>query len=441
MIRHLVAVLVGTVLIFGCDSCPPNDTAPQTWTPYPPSQTPTPTSTPDTSGSAEIGEPPSAPVEIGAADTPTPAPEVNDTPGEVAGNEPRKVAVLIAAEYSTAPLVGNEEFWYDTVLTYCMLRQNGFKDKEIYVLYGNGQDGFYTMIAPGTSEVVTPDSNTTTEPKPGEYFIKPYCGGLDVNSGMGPLWVNTEITDFPMTYNDGTFGCRDGRCRPQEMFDCLAQGCEPRSTFNTPGYPEQEIAALGESDFLFVWWKGHGVELDDKHFLRVGGYDLEIAEINGWMKGIGVGQQLLVFETCHSGCLVEEMDLNQQNEPPAIFLASSECEEYSTTSIQHGMTHGVWSYWVAGTLQGTLPPGGANPIYPDSAEPLTVELSRGGPLDKTYVWSEKATHREARTGGEVTQNPVMRDVATPALASRTHINVDDPVGHAASMTPPAGGPE
>ena len=52
-----------------------------------------------------------------------------------------KHAVLISANNVTADDVGyHSVWWYDLFQQYQMLRDNGFKDENIYVLYGNGAD-------------------------------------------------------------------------------------------------------------------------------------------------------------------------------------------------------------------------------------------------------------------------------------------------------------
>lgn len=52
-----------------------------------------------------------------------------------------KYAVLISANNVTADDSAiHSEWWYDLVLQYKMLKENGFKDDRIYVLYGSGTD-------------------------------------------------------------------------------------------------------------------------------------------------------------------------------------------------------------------------------------------------------------------------------------------------------------
>lgn len=52
-----------------------------------------------------------------------------------------KYAVLVSTGETTADdVMYHSEYWYDLFLQYKMLKQNGFKDEEIYVLYGTGND-------------------------------------------------------------------------------------------------------------------------------------------------------------------------------------------------------------------------------------------------------------------------------------------------------------
>lgn len=53
----------------------------------------------------------------------------------------QKYAVLISTgDVTTDDTKYHSEYWYDLFLHYEMLRENGFKDDKIYVLYGNGVD-------------------------------------------------------------------------------------------------------------------------------------------------------------------------------------------------------------------------------------------------------------------------------------------------------------
>jgi hypothetical protein len=59
----------------------------------------------------------------------------------------QKYAMLVSTGAATADdSMINSEYWYDLFLQYSMLRQNGFSDNRIYVLYGFGTD--FTTIYP-----------------------------------------------------------------------------------------------------------------------------------------------------------------------------------------------------------------------------------------------------------------------------------------------------
>ncbi len=67
----------------------------------------------------------------------------NDDP-EPNPESPGKYAVLVSTDIATEDDVKyNSDFWYDLVLTYCTLIEQGFEDDNIFVLYGQGQDGLY----------------------------------------------------------------------------------------------------------------------------------------------------------------------------------------------------------------------------------------------------------------------------------------------------------
>ena len=58
-----------------------------------------------------------------------------------------KHAVLISAnDVTTDDVAYHSVWWYDLFQQYKMLRENGFKDKNIHVLFGDGAD-FNTVYA------------------------------------------------------------------------------------------------------------------------------------------------------------------------------------------------------------------------------------------------------------------------------------------------------
>jgi len=58
-----------------------------------------------------------------------------------AAAEAKKYAVLISAGETTEDdAMFNSEFWYDLVLTYRMLIDNGYSHEDVWVLYGDGRE-------------------------------------------------------------------------------------------------------------------------------------------------------------------------------------------------------------------------------------------------------------------------------------------------------------
>lgn len=330
-------------------------------------------------------------------------------------DSPRKVAVLVSAEYAESNVVlYDADFWYDTVLTYCALRHNGFADKDIYVLYGHGEDGFYL-----------PDGGTQLAGAPalaasgtGEhYYLPPYCSGVVGDRGTAP------ITDFPMIYPaTGTGKKKDGTAsRPRELLECLASGCWAfTSAYGT-------IEPLGKRDFLYVWWKGHGFRSESDpgsvSFTLPGLTSVTADEVVGWLAQVRAGRQVLVLETCHSGCIAGTIDTV---DPPSILFASAACGETSSNSYRPkgDVPHGVWTYWVDCSLQGQMP---NPPIFPWETA-MSNGLSIGEPLDQVFYQSAKAVGRSS------SQTPLKKDECE--LAPRTTINGSDPVGQTPAPCPP-----
>lgn len=108
---------------------------------------------------------------------------------------------------------GYEEFWFDAVILYKALRDEGYTDDHIFLLYGKGND--YV---------------------PTDYPIAPkYAFGP--NNPDYPA----RITDYPARIQD-----------VQNIFNWLSVG-----------NPSEGITALTDDDFLFVWTFGHGGYHDD----------------------------------------------------------------------------------------------------------------------------------------------------------------------------------
>ncbi len=138
-----------------------------------------------------------------------------DTPN----NSPKNIAILITGDTPTTGSYspknwndgvgingygGFDEFWNDTYLMWEMLYKYGFKDENIYVLYGDGDDYFDRG-----------DRYNVTLNFPGEF---------------------TEITDYAATV-----------ASVNNIFSWLKNGNSNR------GIPE-----MAENDFLFIWTFDHG---------------------------------------------------------------------------------------------------------------------------------------------------------------------------------------
>ncbi len=102
----------------------------------------------------------------------------NPPPPPSAPTEGRKVAVLISTEYAEIMTnIYDADAWYDLVHTYCMLRANGFTDKNIWVLYAYGKDGFYRRR--WFCSKPKPANYLPATSGPEVYFQQPFCQGLE----------------------------------------------------------------------------------------------------------------------------------------------------------------------------------------------------------------------------------------------------------------------
>jgi hypothetical protein len=326
------------------------------------------------------------------------------------------VAVLISTEYAETPDTPNDsDAWYDTVLTYCMLRKNGFADEDIYVMYGFGSDGFY--IFDEQSQTTSPAVVATSTGPPASYYEPPYC---IADAEGGALVVDgSPITDYPVAYWDGD-GMKDDRCLPQELFDCLAGNCSDWARSAADSKPDfATVEPVDGNDFLYVWWRGHGnvkKDADDSDVLHLtlpAADDIPATEIAMSVKAIPAGQQLLVFETCHSGCMTQYVDTTS---PPAVLMASSGCDEESNRDHLFDVRHGVWSYLLAGTLQGGFPNADDGLIELEDGSTIKVQFSPGGPVDVTFKESRAATVKLYPA-----QNPELDDESILAKAMRLDV--------------------
>jgi hypothetical protein len=255
---------------------------------------------------------------------------------------PGKYAVLASTEIATEDDVKyNSEFWYDLVLTYCTLIEQGFESDNIFVLYGDGTDG--------TSKY--------------DSYEGPFCGDV------------TKITDIGLKGSANI--AKDNLCnvlcclssgRPAEMVsgtcECLTSGDTGIGGFRCP---DGEIPWLTDDDFLIAWVKGHGSAKDCRTSLAFkSGTTLRDAELAGLLSGLKPDRWALMFETCDAGGWIEDFP----GDDTSVVVISSgdpqdsaitECKETSwtatyaekdsATGAETNVFHGRFTYWVNAALR------------------------------------------------------------------------------------------
>lgn len=213
---------------------------------------------------------------------------------------PGKFAVLISTGRTLADDTWyHSEYWYDLMLTYRMLIENGFAHDHIYVLYGNGTD-----FASAHADYQNPYPN--------------------------------PISDH---------ACN--RANIQNIFNWLATG-----------NAAQGIPALTNQDFLYVWWMGHGdggadggATCNTTFEVSTTGESVTDAELATWTNAISYRRRAFVFMTCYSGGAMD----NLQN-TATVTMPSCTCTQLSS-SANYDVVHGEWTYWVDGALRKLLATG------------------------------------------------------------------------------------
>ena len=352
---------------------------------------------------------------------PQPAPQNSGTA--------RKVAVLISTEYAeNMQDIYDADAWYDLVHTYCMLRANGFTDDNIWVLYAYGKDGFYRRRW-SCSKPKPADYPPATD-GPEVYYQQPFCKGLTdpENPAGGSLSVEHEITDIPLVVGKGSDLEKTGELRLDRFFRCLQEGCDPNVEFGLECETLPYIQKLTKDDFLFVWWRSHGVRVEPTPgetstvFTLTGGREISSETLVGWLEDTKFKRCVLSVESCHSGCTKDVLVAAENTEIAnrSVLLASSSCLQDSNRGYEPDVFHGVWSYWVAGSLQGWLPNGVSNELGPPE-DPITIGLAKGGPIEFTFDEAAKAT-----TFLVAAQDPVKADDSE--IADQIKMDDPDPAG-------------
>ena len=198
---------------------------------------------------------------------------------------PKKYAVLISANevlWDDTPY--HSTWWYDLVLQYEMLRDMGFQDSKIFVLYGSGSD----------FASVHPEYDATA------------------------LFA-TAITDWPVN-----------KANVKKVFDDLD-------------------AKMRSSDFLYVWWMGHGSgsgpgQCDLSMQISNTGEYVSDDELKGYIDQItSYRKRSLNVMTCHSGGILDEFGGAADR---TVTLASSTCAETShdAATTCNGKPHAEFNY-------------------------------------------------------------------------------------------------
>ncbi len=242
----LVFILVGLLFAIGCGDGKPDvkdddDTPKPAVTSVPPTAaTPTeiPTSTPTLTPTPTFTPTPTPTPTSTPSPTLTPTPTPTSVESEMVPEAEdvrsgRRIAVLISTDIAENRLPGNAGFWYDTVLTYCMLLKNGFSSDDIYVLYGDGHDSFYrsddstqeesrgSADSPSsTDQAASGRRRVCAEHDPRAFYEPPYCSASASTAGNAEQSHSSKITDFPMMMPNKQ-GLMNGRISCKRHFSCL----------------------------------------------------------------------------------------------------------------------------------------------------------------------------------------------------------------------------
>ncbi len=213
-----------------------------------------------------------------------------------------RYAVLISTNDITADDVPYySTWWYDTFLIYKMLREQGYTDSRIFVLYGNGAD-FNTAHA---------CYNATTQ-------------------------YNRAITDF---------ACN--KANIQAVFNGLAKGDAAL-----------KIPQLTEKDKLYIWWMGHGggsgpgscnLNMPITHT----GEQVSDVEFTNYINAITYKYRVVQIMTCHSGGMVDNLNVAGTN---TIVHTSANCTHLSyDTPAPVDVNHAEFTFLAANAFRQVKP--------------------------------------------------------------------------------------
>ncbi|MHA1308446.1 MAG: C13 family peptidase [Candidatus Heimdallarchaeota archaeon] len=212
-----------------------------------------------------------------------------------------KYAVLISAGRTDSEDVAfHSEYWYDTVFMYKTLIENGFSHENIFVLYGDGND-FNTI-----------HDNYNTG------ILYPTIG---------------QLTNYPNSRND-----------IRNIFQWLADG-----------NAIENIPAITNDDFLFVWWMGHGTQTagcDMQLVIENQDDSINDSDFANYVNVItNYMRRAFVFMTCFSGGMIDNLQRTD-----TIVLTAVDCDHESHTGWDD-VKHSEFTYFVVNALREIEPDG------------------------------------------------------------------------------------
>ena len=211
-----------------------------------------------------------------------------------------KYAVLVSTGNTTADdTLYHSEYWYDLFLQYQALREDGFRDENIYVLYGNGTD-----FASGYADynAMSVYGQTITDLAVNKVNIKKVIDDLSAN-----MWSNDYLYVWWMGHGGGS---GPGAC-------------------NLTMY----ISTTGET--------------------------VTDTELTNYLNGIpSYRKRSVAVMTCHSGGMVDNLNTTGNR---TVVLTSSSCPQssYSTTGTCNNRGHAEFNYTLPNALRMTNACGGA----------------------------------------------------------------------------------
>lgn len=212
-----------------------------------------------------------------------------------------KYAVLISTGNTQIDdVMLHSEYWYDLILMYRTLIENGFSHDNIFVLYGAGND-FNSNHSDYNAATLYPNLN--------------------------------QITNYPVSEQN-----------VEDIFSWLAAG-----------NPVEGIPAITNNDFLFVWWMGHGNQIGPCQIeLRIAHTDEDVADsdfatyvnhIQNYLK------RAFVFMTCHSGGMFDDLQ-----GATTIVETAVDCNTLASSDT-YDVVHAEFTYYVACGLREIDPMG------------------------------------------------------------------------------------